>query len=273
MMDWSHYENLSFEYPEDGVLLIKINRPDRLNAMSETMHTQLSNVWLDIDKDPETRVVVVTGEGRSFSAGGDLSMVEASLTSYESVTRLFKEAADIVYNITNSSKPVISAINGTAVGAGLAVALTADISIMAEEARFTDGHLKLGVAAGDHAAIIWPLMCGLAKARYYLLTGAFIDGREAERIGLVSLCTPLADLLPTALRIAADIAAGPSLAIAATKRTLNHWVRAAAPIFESSLALEMLQFLGPDAREGFDAMRDKRQPRFPSNHVLARDPA
>jgi enoyl-CoA hydratase len=273
MMDWTHYENLSFEYPDDGILLIRMNRPDRLNAMSETMHAELSTVWLDVDKDPDCRVVVVTGEGKSFSAGGDFRMVEATLGSYDNVTRLFKEAADVVYNITNCSKPVISAINGTAVGAGLAVALTADISIMAAEARLTDGHIKLGVAAGDHAAIIWPLLCGMAKARYYLLTGAFIDGREAERIGLVSLCTPLAELLPTALRVAGDLAAGPRHAIAATKRTLNHWVRAAAPIFESSLAVEMLQFLGPDAREGFDALREKRPARFPSNHVLAPDPA
>ncbi len=121
------------------------------------------------------------------------------------------------------------------------------------------------MAAGDHAAIIWPLLCGLAKARYYLLTSSFIDGREAERIGLVSRCTPDDELMPTALQIAADLAAGPRRAIAATKRTLNHWVRAAGPIFESSLALEMLGFFSEDAREGLDAMREKRRPKFPSS--------
>jgi enoyl-CoA hydratase len=266
-MDWSAYSRLTFDYPCDGVLLIKINRPERLNAMDSQLHTELSRVWLDVDKDDECRAVVVTGEGRAFSAGGDFEMVEDTLGNFGTVSRLLKEAAEIVYNITNCTKPVISAINGTAVGAGLAVALTADISIAAEHARLTDGHLKLGVAAGDHAAIIWPLLCGMAKARYYLLTSDFIDGREAERIGLVSKCTPDDELLPTALRVAADLAVGSRQAIAATKRTLNHWVRAAAPIFESALAMEMLGFFSDDAREGLDAMRDKRRPKFPSSLV------
>ena len=130
---------------------------------------------------------------------------------------------------------MISAINGTAVGAGLAVALVADISIINEDTKFTDGHHRIGVAAGDHAAFIWPLLCGMAKARYYLLTNEFIDGREAERIGLVSKAVPAADVLPTALRIAEGLAAGPRDAIAVTKRTLNHWLRAATPIFENAL--------------------------------------
>jgi enoyl-CoA hydratase len=264
-MDWSRYDRLSIDYPSAGVLLIQINRPERMNAMDEALHTQLSRVWLDVDKDDSCRAVVVTGAGKAFSAGGDFEMVEATLGNFGNVARLLQEAADIVLNITNCQKPVISAINGTAVGAGLAVALTADISIMSETARFTDGHLKLGVAAGDHAAIIWPLLCGMAKARYYLLTGEFIDGCEAERIGLVSKCVPADELMPTALRIAEELAAGPRRAIAATKRTINHWVRAAAPIFENSLALEMIGFFGDDAREGYNAMREKRRPTYPSN--------
>jgi enoyl-CoA hydratase len=264
-MDWSAYSRLTFDYPADGVLLIKINRPDRLNAMDEVLHTELSRVWLDVDRDDGCRAVVITGEGKAFSAGGDFEMVEASLGSFRVVSRLLQEAAEIVLNIINCTKPVISAINGTAVGAGLAVALTADISIAAESARLTDGHLKLGVAAGDHAAIIWPLLCGMAKARYYLLTSGFVDGPEADRIGLVSRCTPDDELMPTALQIAEDLAGGPRRAIAATKRSLNHWVRAANPIFEASLALEMLGFFSDDAREGLDAMREKRRPKFPSS--------
>ena len=264
--DWSKYTRMTFAYPREGVLLITINRPHRLNAMDEVLHTEISQVWHDVDRDHATRAVVITGSGKAFSAGGDFEMVEATLGSHKVVSRLFKEAADIVYNVTNCSKPIISAINGVAVGAGLAVALCADISVMAETARFTDGHVKLGVAAGDHAAIIWPLLCGLAKARYYLLTGDYIDGVEAERIGLVSKAVPADELMPTALRIAGDLADGPRRAIAATKRTLNHWVRNAAPIFESSLAAEMLGFFSDDAREGVDAAREKRTPRFPSNY-------
>src|ERR1700740_3614664 len=249
-MDWSSYSRLTFDYPADGVLLIKINRPDRLNAMDPTLHTELSKVWLDVDKDDECRVVVITGEGKAFSAGGDFEMVEDTLGSFSVVSRLLKEAADIVHNITNCTKPVISAINGTTVGAGLAVALTADISIAAESARLTDGHLKLGVAAGDHAAIIWPLLCGMAKARYYLLTSDFIDGKEAERIGLVSKCVPADTLLPTAFEVAHKLALGSQQAIRWTKRSLNNWLRTAGPIFDQSIALELLTFMGEDVREG-----------------------
>jgi enoyl-CoA hydratase len=264
-MDWSSYQHLTFDYPADGVLLIKINRPERMNAMNSRLHTEISTVWLDADRDDDCRAIVITGEGKAFSAGGDFDMVESTFGNYQVVTRLLKEAADIVHNITNISKPVISAINGTAVGAGLAVALVADISIIGEDVRFTDGHHKLGVAAGDHAAFIWPLLCGMAKARYYLLTNEFIDGREAERIGLVSKCVPTDELMTEALRVASSLADGPRRAIAATKRTLNHWVRQATPIFENALALEMLQFFGEDAREGYAAMQERRAPKFPSS--------
>jgi enoyl-CoA hydratase len=174
------------------------------------------------------------------------------------------DARDIVMNIVNCDKPIISAINGVAVGAGLAMALMADISIIGEEVRFTDGHMRIGVTAGDHAAIIWPLLCGMAKAKYYLLTADFIDGREAERIGLVSKCVPLSALLDEALTVADRLGRSPQPALRWTKRTLNHWIRNAQPIFEASLAMEMINFFGPDLPEGLDAVSDKRDPRFPS---------
>ena len=147
------------------------------------------------------------------------------------------------------------------------MALLADVSIIAEEARLTDGHARLGVAAGDHAAIVWPLLCGMAKAKYYLMTAEFIDGREAERIGLVSLCTPRAELMGRALAVATSLAQGSQAAIRATKKALNNWMRVAGPIFDNSLALEMLNFLGADAREGLEALRAKRKPDFPSARV------
>jgi len=149
-----------------------------------------------------------------------------------------------------------------AVGAGLVVALLADISICADDARLGDGHVRLGAAAGDHAAIIWPLLCGLARAKYYLLTGEMVTGAEAERIGLVSKSLPAAAVLPEALRIADGLAAGPQLAIRLTKRALNSWLRTAGPIFDQSAAYEMLNFLGPDVREGAAAFRERRPPRF-----------
>jgi len=263
-MDYKDYQHLVFEHRPHGVLLITLNRPEVLNATNDRLHWELTQVWLTIDRDPETRVAVVTGAGRAFSAGGDLGMVEANATDPRRLANTVREASDLVYNMINLDKPVISAINGVAVGAGLVVALMADISIIAEDVRFTDGHTKLGVVAGDHAAIVWPLLCGMAKAKYYLLTSDFIDGREAERIGLVSLCVPRDQLLPKAFDVAERLAQGSQQAIRWTKRSLNNWLRLAGPIFDQSIALEMLTFMGEDVREGLRAIREKRPPRFPS---------
>jgi enoyl-CoA hydratase len=214
-------------------------------------------------------VIVVTGAGdQAFSAGGDLGDIEAraalpSEERFEAVMQVMKEAQSIVYEMVNCEKVIISAINGVAVGAGLTVALMADISLMAEEARLTDGHARLGVAAGDHAAIIWPLLCGMAKAKYYLLTCDFIDGREAERIGLVSKALPRSELRVEAQRIAAQLAAGPQHALRATKRSLNQWLRlGGVTAFDYSLAMEMLGFFSGAPAEGARAIVEKRPPKF-----------
>jgi enoyl-CoA hydratase len=261
-LDPAGYEHLRFERREHGVLLITIDRPERMNATNERLHTELAGVWRDVADDEQTRVAVVTGAGRAFSAGGDLEMIGKMAGDYRRVAAMASEAAGLVTNMIDCEKPIVSAINGTAVGAGLAVALMADISIIAEDARLTDGHLRLGVVAGDHAAILWPLLCGMAKAKYYLLTADFLDGREAERIGLVSRCVPREEVLDAALEVAGRIAAGPQDAARWTKRTLNHWLRQAIPAFDASVAYEMLSFLGEDVREGSQAIREKRPPRF-----------
>src|SRR2546422_1592061 len=263
-MDYRDYQHLTFARRERGVVLVTINRPEVLNATNDRLHWELTQVWLTLDADETARVAVVTGAGRAFSAGGDLDMVEANSRDPKRLARTVREASDLVYNMINTDKPIISAINGVAVGAGLVVALLADISIMSETARFTDGHTKLGVAAGDHAAILWPLLCGMAKAKYYLLTSDFIDGREAERIGLVSLCVPLDQLMAKAFDVAGRLAQGSQLSIRWTKRALNNWLRQAGPIFDQSLALEMLSFTHADVLEGVKALREKRAPAFPS---------
>jgi len=263
-MDYGEYRHLAFDPRPTGVLLITLNRPDVLNATNERLHWELTQVWRTVDADPAVRVALVTGAGRAFSAGGDLGMVEATAGNPAAVARTLREAGDLVYNMLDLDKPVVSAINGVAVGAGLVVALLADVSIAAEDARLTDGHTRLGVAAGDHAAIIWPLLCGMAKARYYLLTSDFLVGREAERIGLVSLCVPAARLMDTAWDVATRLARGSQPSIRWTKRALNNWLRQAGPIFDQSLALEMLSFMNPDVLEGVRAIRERREPQFPS---------
>jgi len=263
-MDYADYQHLTFDRRPSGVVLITINRPEVMNATNARLHWELTQVWLTIDADPAARVALVTGAGRAFSAGGDMSLVEEMAGNAAAAARTMREASDLVYNIINLDKPVVSAINGPAVGAGLVVALLADVSIIAETARITDGHTRLGVAAGDHAAIIWPLLCGMAKAKYYLLTSEFLDGREAERIGLVSRAVPADKVLDVAWTVAESLARGSQPSIRFTKRALNNWIKQAGPIFDQSLALEMLTFMGDDVREGMQAIREKRSPVFPS---------
>jgi enoyl-CoA hydratase len=261
-VDLASYQHLKLERHPNSVLLITLNRPDVLNAAHEEMHAELARVWADVGQDPDTKVAVVTGAGRAFSAGGDLGMVARQIGNYDLVTSMLKEMSDLVYNMANCEKPIVSAINGVAVGAGLVVALLADISICASDARLGDGHVRLGVAAGDHAAIIWPLLCGLAKAKYYLLTGEMVTGEEAERIGLVSKALPREEVLAEAMNVADKLATGPQLAIRLTKRALNGWIRNAGPIFDQSAAYEMLTFLGEDIKEGLASLREKRAPQF-----------
>jgi enoyl-CoA hydratase len=258
------YQQLTFTRREHGVLLITLNRPEKYNAADEEMHGELARVWNDVSADPDTRVAVITGAGRAFSAGGDLAMVERMAGDYDRVSHMLTEMSDLVYNMINCAKPIVSAVNGPAVGAGAVAALLADIAIAAEDARIGDGHVRLGVAAGDHAAIIWPLLAGMAKARYYLLTGEMITGAEAERIGMVAKALPRDQVLDEALRIADLLATGAQQAIRLTKRSLNNWLRSAGPVFDQSAAYEMLTFMGPDVVEGYTALREKRAPRFPS---------
>ena len=257
------YTHLLFEYPAERVLKITINRPEKYNALDQVGHRELTYVWRDVDDDPDVDVVILTGAGKAFSAGGDFDMVEKITQDFDVRATIWKEARDLVYNIMNCGKPVISAINGPAVGAGLVAALLADVSIVAKSVSITDGHTRLGVAAGDHAAIIWPLLCGMAKAKYYLLTCDRLSGEEAERIGLVSLCVEDQELQDKALEVAQKLAAGAPTAIRWTKYALNNWMHMAGPIYDTSTALEMLGFGGPEAREGVASLKEKRDPNFP----------
>jgi enoyl-CoA hydratase len=267
-MDYGKYQHLLVDVT-DGVALVTINRPEVFNATNDVLHRELTQIWGDIDRDPAVRVAVVTGAGnQAFSAGGDLGDIEARAAlpmneRFDALVALLKEAEQVVYSIVNCEKLIISAINGVAVGAGLAVALMADISIIAEEARLTDGHLRLGVAAGDHACMIWPLLCGMAKAKYYLLTSEFIDGREAERIGLVSKAVPRAQLMDEAMGTARRLADGPQTALRFTKRALNQWLKLGGiTSFDYSAALEIMGFFSSDPGEGARAIVEKRAPKF-----------
>jgi len=259
---YSAYQRLLFDRPAPRVLRITMNNPGRLNSADAVMHGELARIWRDVDEDPEVSAVVLTGAGTAFSAGGDFDMIQEIMDDFDTRARIFKEARDIVINIIECSKPVVSAIRGPAVGAGLVCGLLADVSIATPEARIIDGHTRLGVAAGDHAVIVWPLLCGMAKAKYYLLTCEPLSGAEAERIGLISLVVPDDALDARAVEVASRLADGPPHAIRWTKHALNNWLRSAAPAFDASAALEMLGFSGPEPREGLAAHREKRRPKW-----------
>jgi enoyl-CoA hydratase len=256
------FASLQFLAPEEGLLELVLANKGRLNAATEEMHRDLAAVWRAIDADAAVRVVIVRGEGAHFSSGGDFAMIDRMIADEATLVRVWKEASDLVYNLINCTKPVVSAVRGSAVGAGLAVALLADVSIAADTARILDGHTRLGVAAGDHAVIIWPLLCGLAKARYHLLTNKPLSGVEAERIGLVSLCVPDDQVLASAFEVARTLKAGSATAVSFTKHALNNWLRLAGPSFDTSLALEFLGFRLRDVREGLAAVREKRPAKF-----------
>lgn len=257
------YPTLRFDRPSDGVLRITLDSPG-LNAVSPDGHRELAEVWVDIDRDTATRSVVLGGAGRGFSSGGSFDLVDGMIKDYGIRLQVMREARDLVYNILNCSKPIVSAVHGPAVGAGLVAALLADISVVGRTAKIIDGHTRLGVAAGDHAAICWPLLCGMAKAKYYLLTCEPLSGEEAERIGLVSLCVDDDAVHERALSIACDLAAMAQPALRWTKHTLNHWFRQAGPIFDASLCMEFIGFGGPDVAEGLASHRERRPPVFPS---------
>ena len=264
MSRYDRFAHLRVDEPDEaGVIELVLDAPN-LNAVGEGAHGDLAGVWREFDADPEVRAVLIRGEGKGFSAGGSFELIEKMSGDFEVRSRVMREARDLVYNVLDCSKPIVSAIHGPAVGAGLVAGVLADVSVVTGTAKIIDGHTRLGVAAGDHAAICWPLLCGMAKAKYYLMTCRPLSGEEAERIGLVSLCVDQdSDLLPTAREVAHELAVGAPAAIRWTKQSLNNWYRhVAGAIFDASLALEFYGFGGPEVREGLASHREHRAPRF-----------
>lgn len=264
---YSKYTRLKFDHPHPKVLRITMDN-GKFNTADRIMHAELARVWRDLDADPGINSAIVTGAGTMFSAGGDFAMIKDIMGSFEERTRVWREASDIVYNIINCAKPVVSAMRGVAVGAGLVCGVLADISIASKDCRIIDGHTRLGVAAGDHAAIVWPLLCGMAKAKYYLLLCDQLLGAEAERIGLVSLAVDDAELDGKAVEVATRLAEGAQSAIRWTKFSLNNWLRQAGPIFDASLAMEFMGFTGPESAEGLAAHLEKRKPAFSPSSAM-----
>ena len=258
----ARYPGLAFAWPRPGVLEITF-RGEKLNAMPPALHRALARVWRDLEAVEGVRAVLLRGEGGVFSAGGSFGLIEEVRASHEALLRVFWEARDLVLGPLNFPRPVVAAVEKVAVGAGLALALAADIAVVGKGTRLLDGHLRLGVAAGDHAVLLWPLLVGMAKAKYHLLLNEPLTGEEAERLGLVALVVEDEKVYEKALEVAERLAQGPKEALHHTKHALNHWYRSFLPHFELSLALEFLGFSGKELEEGLKALKEKRPPEFP----------
>lgn len=255
------HPSFTYDEPKPGVLRITFDAPG-LNSVGPEAHRDIADVWQTVDRDPDVQVAILQGAGKGFSSGGSFDLIDGMIDDYARRTEVMREARDLVWNVINCSKPIVSAMHGPAVGAGLVAGLLADISIVGRNAKIIDGHTRLGVAAGDHAAICWPLLAGMAKSKYYLLTCETLTGEEAERIGLVSLVVDDDQVHDKALEVADQLLAVSPSAVRWTKHTLNHWYRQAGPAFDASLALEFYGFGGPDVREGVASHREKRPPDF-----------
>lgn len=263
LVDQKSYAYLRINRPRDGLLEVVLSNPGKLNSVTADGHRELGRIWGDIDRDESVQVVLLRGEGGTYSAGGDLGLVRDIASTWETRMRVWKEASDLVYGVVNCAKPTVCAMEGVSVGAGLAAGLLCDITIAGRNTRIIDGHTRLGVAAGDHAAIVWPLLCGIAKAKYYLMLCETLKGEEAERMGVVSLVADDDKVLETAYGVCDKLLAGAQTAIRLTKHSLNNWLRMAGPTFDASLAMEFLGFGGPEMTEGLASHVEKRRPKFP----------
>lgn len=265
---YSNYEFLVFDRPHPRVLRITLTRPKAWNGVNEALHTELARIWPEVDADPEVSAVILTGYGKGFSVGGEIGLTKAIGEDFHAKGRIWKETRDIAWGIINCGKPIISAIRGPAYGGALAAALFCDISIVTPSARLMDGHILLGVAAGDGGAVIWPLHCGMAKAKYYLMTCDVLSGTEAERIGLVSLLVDDEQLEARSIEVATKLAEGPPHAIRFTKYSLNNWYRSAGPMLDASLAMEFMSFPSPECEEGMQSLAEKRPGKFTPSSAL-----
>jgi enoyl-CoA hydratase len=259
---YARYTRLKFDRPHPRVLRITLNSPLKMGAMDAQMHREVSEIWADVDADDSVNAVIITGDGKTFSAGGDLHHERKVCEDYGLRMQAMKESRNLVYGMINCRKPIVGAARGWAVGAGLALLILADVSIASRTAMFSDGHLKIGVAAGDHATIIWPLLCGMAKAKYYLMTAENFSGEEAERMNLISMALDDEQVEGKAVEVASKLAQGAPAALRWTKQMLNHWLRQAGPIFDASLAVEFIGFAGPEGMEGIDGFLQKRAPQY-----------
>ncbi|HLZ72639.1 MAG TPA: enoyl-CoA hydratase-related protein [Dehalococcoidia bacterium] len=262
MQDYGAYKHLVCERPEAGILKITINNPESLNAIAPPIHSELAHIWVDVAADEETRVVLLTGAGRAFSAGGDVHNMRATWRQRD-IAHTMREGKQIVDRILDLPQPLIALINGHAVGLGATLALCCDIVFAAEGAKIGDRHVNVGLVAGDGGALLWPLLLGPHRAKQFLMTGELIEGREAAAMGLINKAVPAEQLEAEGLAFARTLAALPPLAVQWTKLSVNKTLKLIAnAAFETSLAYEGASMLSQDHLEAVSAFIEHRAPSF-----------
>ncbi|MFC1994183.1 enoyl-CoA hydratase/isomerase family protein [Chloroflexota bacterium] len=261
-IDYSRYQHIKVELQE-AIAIITLNRPEALNAINQRMHWELSVVFEDIARDKRVKVVLLTGAGKAFCAGGDIKWFQTTADNPQALRDLMTEASKIINDILDLEVPIIAAVNGDAIGLGATLALFCDIVIASEKSRLADPHVKMGLVAGDGGAVIWPLLVGIHRAKELLMTGNMLDARQAERIGLVSRAVAPESVLATSLDLAKRFSEGPSLAINSTKMSINKRLREDVNlILDYSLAREEQTFHSKDHSEAVRAFVEKRKPKF-----------
>ncbi len=261
-LDPDAYTTIDIATRSNGVTVATLNRPEKLNAVNSAMHRELATLPLDANRDPAVRVLVLTGAGRAFCAGGDFSADRDEPMGGRYLNRM-NEARLIVDNWLDCEKPVICAVNGYALGLGATVALLADVVYMGRSGVLGDTHVNMGISAGDGGGVIWPMLVGPSRAKYFLMTGEHIRAEQAQALGLVHDVVEDDELMATALALAERLSNGPLAAISASKVPINKWIKHVSNlVLPLSLSMEEATMSGPDAAEAQAAFREKRQPLY-----------
>lgn len=265
MLDQSTYKTILIER-HGNVLRATLNRPEVLNAFNGDMEVEIMRLYHELALDDRVQVMVLTGAGRAFSAGGDIEQMQEMIDHPEQWNTNIPRVKGLVTAMLECPKPVIARINGAAIGLGATVALFSDFTVAVEDAKIADPHVKVGFVAGDGGAVIWPQLIGYARAKEYLMLGDTLTGRQAAEIGLITRAVKAEDLDRVVDDYASRLASGAARAIQWTKLSINIGLKQVAnAIMDASVAYESLSNVSRDHQEAVNAFREKRPPRFTGN--------